>query len=159
MGNDVDVYFQKCAWADEKFCIDHIEKTLKPIVEKESRFVLFCDILTCQSKPAFRESVSKLNGVVWYRSKNGTDLWQPVAAGYAEKLKAMVKQSFFDWLDDDENADKWYSLESVLYRNVVSCSLIELEMHIESYLTTNGTPIVIAYSKKGMSCYRRRQRR
>ena len=63
--NDVDVYFQKRAWPDEKFCIEHIEKTLKPIVEKEPRFVLFCDNLTSQSKPAFRESVSKLNGVVW----------------------------------------------------------------------------------------------
>ena len=62
---DVDVYFQKRAWADKKFCINHIEKTLKTIVEKEPRFVLFCDNLTSQSKPAFRESISKLNGVVW----------------------------------------------------------------------------------------------
>ena len=93
---DVDVYFQKCPWADETFCIDHIEKTLKPIVEKESRLVLFCDNLTGQSKPAFRESVSKLNGGVWYGLKNGTDLWQLVDAGYAEKLKAMIKHTFFD---------------------------------------------------------------
>ena len=73
---------------------------------------MFCDNLTGQSKPAFRESVSKLNGVVWYGLKNGTDIWQPVDAGYAEKLKAMIKHSFFDWLDDDENADKWYGVES-----------------------------------------------
>ena len=110
---------------------------------------MFCDNLTGQSNPAIRESVSKLNGVVWYGLKNGTDIWQPVDAGYAEKLKVMIKHSFFDWLDDDENADKWYSVESFTASNVVSCSLTGLEMHIEGYLTTNGTPIVIAYLKTG----------
>ena len=107
---DVDVYFQKCAWADQKFCIDFIERTLKPVVEKESRFVLFCDNLTCQNTPVFRESIAKLNGVVWYGLKNAIDLWQPVDAGYTEKLKAMIKHSFFDWLDDDDNADSWYGV-------------------------------------------------
>ena len=73
---------------------------------------MFCDNLTSQSKPAFRKSVSKLNEVVWYGLKNGTDFWQPVDAGYAEKLKTMIKHSFLDWLDDDENAHKWYGVES-----------------------------------------------
>ena len=110
--SDVDIYFQPCAWADERFCIEHIERTLKPVVEKESRFVLYCDNLAGQNTPEFREAVSKLGGVVWYGLKNGTDLWQPVDAGYAEKLKTMIKHSFFDWLDDDDNSDKWYGTES-----------------------------------------------
>ena len=64
------------------------------------------------SRLMYRKLVAKLNGVVWYGLKNGTDLWQPVDAGYAEKLKTMIKHSFFDWLDDDENADKWNGVEN-----------------------------------------------
>ena len=52
---------------------------------------MLCDNLIDQSKPAVGKSVSKLNGVVWYGLKNGIDLWQPVDAGYAEKLKTMIK--------------------------------------------------------------------
>ena len=37
-----------------------------------------------------------------------------MAPGYAEKLKVMIKHSFFDWLDDHENADKWYGKESFI---------------------------------------------
>ena len=78
---------------------------------------MFCDNLTGQSKPAFRECVSKLIRVFCYGLQNGTNLWQPVDAGYAEKLKAIIKHLVFDWLDDDdddddENADKWYGVES-----------------------------------------------
>ena len=91
----MDVYFEPCAWADEKFCIEHIERKLKPVVKKESRFVLYCDNLADQNTPEFREAISKLGGV-WYVLKNSTDLWQPVDAGYAEKLKTMIKHSFFD---------------------------------------------------------------
>ena len=28
---DVDVYFQKCAWADTNFCVEWVERTLKPL--------------------------------------------------------------------------------------------------------------------------------
>ena len=38
LDKDLDLYFH---------CIVHIEKTLEPFVEKESRFVLFCNSLTC----------------------------------------------------------------------------------------------------------------
>ena len=86
----MDVYFQNCAWLDERSCIDHFEKTLKPIVERESRFLLFSDNLTGQSKPAFRDCVSKLIRVVCYGLQNGTNLWQPADAGYAEKLKGII---------------------------------------------------------------------
>ena len=37
-----------------------------------------------------------------------TDIWQSIDAGYAQLLKVLIKQAFFNWLDDDDNIDKWY---------------------------------------------------
>ena len=34
--------------------------------------------------------------------------WQPIDAGYAQLLKVLIKQEFFNWLDDEDNIDKWY---------------------------------------------------
>ena len=36
----------------------------------------------------------------------------PVDAGYAELLKVKVRQAHYQWLDLDENADKWYGEEN-----------------------------------------------
>ena len=46
--------------------------------------------------------MSKLNGVVWYRLPNATNLWQP------QTLKTLICQSQRRWLDNEKNAEKWY---------------------------------------------------
>ena len=40
------------------------------------------------------------------------NLWQPVDAGYAQILKVLIGQAQRKWLDDEENAEKWYGHES-----------------------------------------------
>ena len=105
---DVHVFFQENAWADTKFSLDWLKRSLFPIVEKETRYVLFCDNLTAQVSNDFKEAVANSSGVAWYGLPNATDLWQPVDAGYAELLKVFVNQEQTKWLDDDSNADKWY---------------------------------------------------
>ena len=63
----VDVYWQKNAWADLDFSLKWIEGTLKPAVQNSNdEFLLFCDNLSCQVDPEFREAVKKINGVVHY---------------------------------------------------------------------------------------------
>lgn len=105
---DFDVYFQENAWADTKFSVEWIGRTLKPITKNENRFALFCDNLTAQITEDFKESVSKINGVCWYGLPNATDLWQPVDAGYAQLLKVLITQNHHTWLECEENAEKWY---------------------------------------------------
>ena len=39
-------------------------------------------------------------------------MWKPVDRGYASTLKALIKNEFFNWLDDDENMKKWYGEDS-----------------------------------------------
>ena len=104
---DVDVYFQKCAWADTEFCVDWAKHTLAPAIDVE-RFALFQDNLEGQIANLYKETIADLFGVNWYGLKNATDYWQPVDAGYAMLLKILIKNTFHDWLDDDENAEKWY---------------------------------------------------
>ena len=77
----MDVYFQDNAWADTEFSLNWLKRTLSPIVENESRYVLFCDNLTAQLSDPFKNSVSSTSGIVWYGLPNTTDLWQPVDAG------------------------------------------------------------------------------
>ena len=106
---DVDVYFQTNAWADIPFCVKWVDNTLKKTVQEEQEpFALFCNNLEDQKAEVFKESVEALSGIVWYCVANATDKWQPIDAGYAQLLKALIKQEFFNWLDDEDNIDKWY---------------------------------------------------
>ncbi|EDO41481.1 predicted protein [Nematostella vectensis] len=104
---DVDVYFQEKAWADIQTCVDWVNKTLSAVVDKEERFVVFCDNQTGQISREFKEAVSKKGGMVWYGLPGATDLWQPVDAGYSQLLKTLVGQAHSAWLNDDENSEKW----------------------------------------------------
>lgn len=109
---DIDVYFQENAWADTKVSVEWVEKTLTEAVRGDDRFVLFCDNLTGQVATEFKEAVTKLGGIVWYGLPGATDLWQPVDAGYAQILKTLIGQAQRKWLDDEENAEKWYGHET-----------------------------------------------
>ena len=40
---------------------------------------------------------------------DATDLWQPVDAGYAQTLKQLIAIEHREWLDDGDNADKWFN--------------------------------------------------
>ena len=60
----MDVYFQKCAWADTTFCCEWVGRTLKPAVDE--RFVRFCGNLAGQISDDFKKVVSDIGGICWY---------------------------------------------------------------------------------------------
>ena len=106
----IDVFFQQNAWLDSEVCEKWIDSGLKRLVEEEhlDSFLLLVDNLSCQESDEFKEKVAELNGVCWYGLKDVTDFWQPVDAGYAQVLKQLVAIQQREWLDIDDNADKWY---------------------------------------------------
>ena len=105
----MNVYFQTNVWADTPFCVKWADNTLKKTVQEEHEpFALFCDKLESQKAEVFKESVEALGGIVWCGVANATDIWQPIDAGYAQLLKVLIKQNFSNWLDDEDNIDKWY---------------------------------------------------
>lgn len=49
---------------------------------------------------------------------NAISLWQLVDAAYAEDIKLKIKQTFFNWLDDDNHAEPLYGESSKLIASV-----------------------------------------
>lgn len=110
----VEVYFQANAWMDTETCLKWAKNTLRKFTEEEnlSKFLLLCDNLEAQTSAQFKEYISSLSGLVWYGLKNGTDLWQVVDAGIAQMLKVLTGIEHNEWLDQDDNADRWFSHEN-----------------------------------------------
>ena len=79
---DVDIYLQKNAWMDTRVCMEWGEKTITETWSREklSRHVLLAN-LEAHTKDNFKKLVNSMNGVVWYRLTNATNVWQPVDAG------------------------------------------------------------------------------
>ena len=48
-----------------------------------------------------------IGGIVWYGPPNATGLWQPVDSGYGNLLKVLTKAEQQDWLEHDENLERW----------------------------------------------------
>ena len=113
MASEVDIFFQENAWINTKVCLEWTEKTLKKFISygKLERHVLLLANLEAHIQAEFKEAVNKLSGIVWYGLPNATDLWQPVDAGYAQVLKALIGVEHRDWLDCDNIADRWFCNE------------------------------------------------
>ena len=108
---DVGVFFQLSKWAESNFCLDWCKKTLEPAVQGTEHFLLFLDNLEAHIQDSFRNSVKDLGGIPWFGVPGATDIWQPVDGGYNSNLKRLINPEFFDWLDDNENLEKWYGVD------------------------------------------------
>ena len=85
-------------------------------MEGLEHFVLFCDNLSIQTHEDFKAKISSMGDVVWFGVPNGTDLWQPVDAGFGQLLKTLINHKFTEWLEGDQNADRWYGHTSFTAR-------------------------------------------
>ena len=108
---DVDVYWQRNAWADTKVSLECVKGTLSKSVQGLDRFVLFLDNLKSQQSDEFNSAVATLNGVAWFGLKNATDSWQVVDAGLTQMLKVLIGQAHQNLPDKEENADRQYGNE------------------------------------------------
>ena len=84
------------------------KKTLAESVADLERFILFLDNLISQETDTFKSTVAELKGVCWFGLKNATDIWQVIDAGLAQMLKVLVGQKHRMWLDESDNANRWY---------------------------------------------------
>ena len=93
--------------ADTDVSVEWVRRTLAPAVANLDEFVLFCNNLEGQISLQFQDAVRRLNGIVWYGVANATDLWQPVDAGAGYLIKKLIDAEQQQWLEDDENVEKW----------------------------------------------------
>ena len=93
---DVDIFWQKNAWADTNVSVDWVKRTLKEGVEAaqdgNSEFVLLCDNLEAQTSDDFKDAVREINGLVYYGPTGATDIRQPIDAGYGALLKRLISK-------------------------------------------------------------------
>ena len=95
------------------FSLEWAERTLKPFVNKDTgKFILFLDNLSAHVHSNFWDAVKALRGLAWFGESGATDIWQPVDGGYVSTLKALIRNEFFNLLDDNENMRKWYGEDS-----------------------------------------------
>lgn len=104
----VDVYFQKCAWVDREIACQWADKTFGPAIKDiDDGILLICDNLDGQTCDAFRKKIKALNGIVTYGPAGQTDAWQPVDSGFGRLLKILISNEQQDWLEHEQNMDKW----------------------------------------------------
>ena len=86
------------------------KRTLTDFVKKENfdRHVSLLDNLEAHTKEEFKEFINSLSRVVWFGLPNTTDLWHPVDTGYAQVLKVLAGIEHREWLDQENNADRWF---------------------------------------------------
>ena len=77
------------------------------------KFIVLLENLKGKIQDDFKESVSNINGLLWYGLPDGTDLWQPVDAGYAACLKSLIAIEHKKWLDIENNAEIWFENEDL----------------------------------------------
>ena len=105
----VRVFFQENAWVDTSVACQWMENTLTPFIKEEN---VNSDNLTVQTSYPFKDAVSEEHGVAWDGLRNAIELWQPVDAGVAQTLKQLVRQAHREWLNFDDNADRWLGHEN-----------------------------------------------
>ena len=114
---DVAIFWQKNAWADTEVSVEWVKSTLKEGVEAardgNTEFVLLCDNLNAQTSDEFKEAVRQINGIVWYGPPGATDIWQPIDSGYGALMKRLISQQQDEWLECDNNMDKWIGNEKM----------------------------------------------
>ena len=103
------VMFQPKAWVDRP-TYKHIVESRNDFFEKRSNDeyrLIIKDNLDAQTLPATVNMSDKNNVKDWFCPEGQTDGTQAVDDGLGNFVKNKMDDAFEDWLDADENADKW----------------------------------------------------
>eukprot|EP00794_Sanderia_malayensis_P000972 gene972-285_t len=99
---DVDVYFQDCAWMDEKRNLEWVHKPLIPGrgIDRRDK-VLFADNICFQLSKQFHEIFRKrVKALVYLLPANHTDKIQPIDAGFGKAIKDKIGEAMERWLEN-----------------------------------------------------------
>ena len=101
---DVDVYFQTCAWMDSQLNQEWVKRTLIPgIGTSPQEKVIFADNVGFQQEKGFHEMCRKeINAIIYLLPENHTDKVQPIDAGFGKQMKAKIGDAMEKWLEEDE---------------------------------------------------------
>ena len=118
---DVDVYFQSCAWMDSQLNKEWLSRTLIPAIGHSSQEkVIFANNVGFQQEKVFHEMCRKqINATIYLHPENHTDKVQPIDAGFGKQMKAKIGEAIEKWLEEDENLDMWHDSISAKERRIL----------------------------------------
>lgn len=119
---NVDVYWQPKAWSDRPVMLDWQKRTWKPFTEKhypEGETLLLLDGLDSHTHIETRRAIKKRGTLCWYGPAGRTHLWQPVDAGAGALLKFLYNECQDEWLDTEENLERWNGTMTASERRIM----------------------------------------
>ena len=118
---DVDVYFQSCAWMDSQLNKEWLSRTLIPAIgHSPQEKVIYADNVGFQQEKVFHEMCRKqINATIYLLPENHTDKVQPIDAGLGKQMKAKIGEAMEKWLEEDENLDMWHDSISAKKRRIL----------------------------------------
>ena len=112
------VLWQDKAWVDRPLAMEWAEDVIKPFIEAEraagvakdtSRYLLFQDNLDAQKQPEYIKYLHDWAVDDHKLPPNETDQVQPIDRGLGRHIKINVGMQMDEWLDDEDNLEKWES--------------------------------------------------
>ena len=110
------VLWQENAWIDRVLILEWAEDVMKPFVEAQlaagvadssTRYLLFEDNLDAQKLPAYIDYLKGISIDDHKLPPNETDQVQPIDRGFGRQVKIYLGQQMNDWLDAEDNLEKW----------------------------------------------------
>ena len=112
------VLWQQKAWVDRPLALEWAQDVIQPFIESErkagvatpnTRYILFQDNLDAQKQPDYVNFLKEWGVDDHKLPPNETDQVQPIDRGLGRQVKIYLGQQLDEWLDDDDNLDKWTS--------------------------------------------------
>ena len=131
---DVDVYFQSCAWMDSQLNKEWLSRTLIPATgHSPQEKVIFADNVGFQREKVFHEMYRKqINATIYLLPENHTDKVQPIDAGFGKQMKAKIGEAMEKWLEEDGNLDIWHDSISANKRRILMTQCTGEALHEET---------------------------
>ena len=122
----VHVLFQKNAWIDESTNIKWTKDILIPsILDNGVEHVLFADNVNFQTLQSFHQLCrEEANTIVYMLPPNQTDKVQPIDQGEGFMMKKKIGLYLDEWLEDEENFDKWHRTISAKERRILMTKFV-----------------------------------
>jgi hypothetical protein len=112
----VDVLWQPKAWVDRPTALEWVDKSFRCVIEadraagvadKDTQYLLLQDNLDAQLQPAYVAKLAKLQTASRWLLAGKTDYLQPVDAGLGRQVKLYMGEAMDEWLEHDDNLNKW----------------------------------------------------
>jgi hypothetical protein len=112
----IDVLWQPKAWVDrptaEAWAVDSFSSVIAAdkaagVINDGDEYLLLQDNLDAQLQPNYIRKLKNMGVVSRWLLAGHTDYVQPVDAGLGRQLKIYIGQEMDEWLDDDDNLEKW----------------------------------------------------